>query len=108
VSRRRRRYRVTDQAKTDLLDIARYMSQNRAGASIRVLEAIKAAFRALSESPGMGTACEFLSAGLRRFSPRRPAHNYVIFFRDNEADAVIEIVAVIHGARDAQSALVNR
>jgi toxin ParE1/3/4 len=93
-------FRLSQQAQEDIDAIWNYIAienNNPAGAR-RVLNRFFDAFTFLAEHPGGGTAREDLRPNVRLFSPRRPAHNYVIFFYPIHGG--IEISAVIHGARD--------
>jgi plasmid stabilization system protein ParE len=67
-------------------------------ASRRVVEALSNAFAALAQNPDLGERRDDVAPGLRAFSPRRPAHSYVILYY--ETNDGVEISAVTHGARD--------
>jgi toxin ParE1/3/4 len=60
----------------------------------------------LAEHPETGTLREDLRPNLRVFSPRKPAHNYLVFFYP--IDDGIEVNTVVHGARDYPSLLGQR
>ena len=73
---------------------ARSIAQHDVAAAERLLDAIDSRCRLLAEQPGLGTLREDLAPRLRFF----PAGNYLIFYRSG-ADG-IEIIRVLHGARD--------
>lgn len=93
-------------ARQDLLDIFRHYARD---AGLRVAQRFfaqaEATFTRLAGMPGMGTPYEHdhpALAGLRYFPVSRFG-NYIVFYRP-VADG-IEIVRVLHGARDVASIL---
>ncbi|MBE9036011.1 type II toxin-antitoxin system RelE/ParE family toxin [aff. Roholtiella sp. LEGE 12411] len=86
--------RVTDQAKTDLIDIWLYISQNNESAADTLIDKITGKFDELLANPGMGRERIDIVPLVRSF----PVSNYLIFYRLIEQG--IEIVRVIHGARN--------
>jgi toxin ParE1/3/4 len=90
-------FRFTRQAASDLEDIQDYIAPKNLAAAIRVVRQIEERCRMLGNFPGMGSSCEDLAPGMRK----SPVGNYMIFFRP-AADG-IEIVRVLHGARDFPS-----
>lgn len=90
---------VSPATRDDLDGIWDYIGiQNDApDAARRLLERIEGTFERLASVPGMGTRCEWLRPGLRRF-PVRP---YVIYYSPIQDG--VEIERVIHGARDVES-----
>ncbi len=87
------RYRLSIEADANLEEIA----EERTGA-VAILEALHSTFQVLADHPGVGTFREDLLAGIRVFSPPRPANDYVVFFYPLPKG--VEIAAVIHGSRD--------
>src|SRR5580698_9750662 len=89
-------------AKRDVLDLFDHISLDNEGAALRFLSATESGFRDLAQNPTMGAACEYRGArgkGLRRWRVKG-FENYLIFylaFSDR-----IEIVRVLHGARDIE------
>lgn len=85
-------------ARHDLSDIWDYISQDSEEAATRTIQAIYEQCCALASSPRMGRSRgKELGEGIRSF----PTGNYVIFYW-LIADGV-EILRVLHGARDTQS-----
>ena len=84
-------------ARSDLAEIWEYISEDSDVRADAFIDAIDKKFRALAERPMMGRAREELASGLRSF----PVGRYVIFYRPLEAG--IEIIRVLHGARDLDS-----
>jgi toxin ParE1/3/4 len=87
-------YRVSDAASADLVDIWLFIAQDDAHAAARFLRKLVSRFPTLASMPDMGRRREELADRLRSF----PVGNYVIFYRPMERG--IEIVRVLHGARD--------
>ncbi len=78
----------------DLVEIAVHLYRQNPVAADRVLDRIEKKCRSISDFPEMGRRREELGKGLRSF----PVGKYVIFYRPR-ADG-IEIIRVLHGARD--------
>lgn len=91
---------VSRRAVDDLEMIADYIGQRNPNAAERVLEALHQSFQTLCRLPRAGLQLNRIRLGLRAFPAQRPADQYVIFFVFREADDVVEIETVIHGARD--------
>jgi len=92
-----KRYQLSGPAQRDLREIGGYIAQDNTAAALRFLELLRAKCESLGEMPGMGREREELGAGLRSFAAGR----YVIFYREREDG--IEVVRVLHGARDVDS-----
>ena len=93
----------TPQARTDLLEIADYLAQGTLETAFRFLDAAEVAFELLAGMPELGTLCRFKSpqaAGLRVW-PIKAFENYLIFYRPTTEG--IDVIRVIHGARDIES-----
>lgn len=82
------------QARGDLLEIWLRIARDNPDAADHLLARIHRAAARLAEFPGMGRLRPELAPGLHSFA----VGNYVIFY--HEASAGIEIVRVLHGARD--------
>jgi toxin ParE1/3/4 len=87
-------YRVSDLAKSDLDEIWFYIAQDNPDAADKFIRAIVSRFPKLAAIPELGRQRKELSSRLRSFS----IGNYVIFYCPGESG--IEIVRVLHGARD--------
>ena len=92
-------------AKRDALRIFVYIGEQNMDAAERFLRALNDDIKKLSDMPGMGARREFTSrqlANLRSW-PISGFENYLIFYRfDKET---LQILRVIHGARDLERAL---
>jgi toxin ParE1/3/4 len=90
----------TVEARRDLVEIVAYLAERSQAAGRRFRAAAEATFERLAKTPGIGT----------RYETDNPAHedlrycivskfrNYVVFYRPT--DDGIEVVRVLHGARD--------
>ncbi len=95
----------TPAALADLDDIGAFIGQDSLRAELRFYDAAEAAFERLAETPGLGAVLSYadpLITGLRRWRIPRFT-NYLIFYR--VTDEAIEIVRVLHGARDIERIL---
>src|SRR5947208_1120246 len=99
-------YRLTRRADADLEDITDYLTEHSPSAVNRVLSALKRAFRFLADHPDAGSLRDELKPNLRSFTPRKPAHGYVVYFRRHRVG--IQIAAVLHGSRDVETELLGR
>jgi len=87
-------YRVSDAARLDLEEIWLFIARDDPRAADRYLRYIVSKFTVLASMPYMGRQRDQLTPGLRSF----PVRNYLIFYRPR--DNGIEVVRVLHGARD--------
>lgn len=92
--------RRTPRAKRDLAEAATFIARDNLGAALRFLEAADEAMQKLAEMPGMGRARDFdnPSFGDVRSWPIKRFDNYLLFYRPIAHG--IEVLRVIHGARD--------
>ena len=81
-------------AKSDLIEIWNYIADDSEARADAFIDMIDQKLLALALNPDMGRAREELAEGVRSF----PAGRYVIFYR--VISNGIEIVRVLHGARD--------
>lgn len=84
----------------DTEGIAGYLAQQSIDVAERFLDACRADFQRLAEMPGAGRIREFLNpktANIRSW-PIGGFRNYLIFYRPIEDG--VEILHVLHGARD--------
>lgn len=91
------RIRQRPQVQLDLADIWDYIADDSVQSADRLLDQIAAKLGLLAENPLLGRAREELMPRLRSF----PMGHYVIFYMPQ--DDGIEVVRVLHGARDIQS-----
>ena len=100
-----RRLEVTQAADQDLEEIAVFIGRDNPAAASRFIASAHAAFRHVLEMPNLGSrilADDKRLEGLRRGRIARFS-NYLIFYGVTEE--VVEIVRVLHGARDIERAL---
>jgi len=83
--------------KTDLVEIWEYIADDSEAYADIFIETIDRKFLALAEQPSIGRARDELEIGLRSL----PVGRYVIFYR--QITQGIEIVRVLHGARDVET-----
>jgi plasmid stabilization system protein ParE len=95
-----KRYVLTPSAKRDVNDIWDYIANDNIEAADRVLEALESAMVKLAKSPGVGHWREELTDKRHRFFL---VYSYLIVYR-HEAKP-LQIVRVLHAARDVQSIL---
>lgn len=92
-------------AKRDVLRAFVYIGENNLDAAERFLAAFDRDVRRLAEMPGIGARREFANPKLAdlRSLPITGFTNYLIFYRYD--DQHVQILRVIHGARDVERAL---
>jgi toxin ParE1/3/4 len=89
--------RITPRATLDLIEIWSYIADDSVENADIFVDQLNEAMQKLCHHPGMGRQREELAPRLRSF----PYQRYVIFYRaDSNA---LEIVRVLHGARDVES-----
>src|SRR5579859_6175738 len=91
---------LTPRAENDLNQIWDYIADDNIEAADRVLNALEAAFIKLTKTPGMGHVREELADRKYRFFV---VYSYLIVYR-YETDP-LQIIRVLHAARDVQSIL---
>jgi len=84
----------TSAAKADAREIWAYIAQDNPEAADRLLDRFDKLFRVLASQPLVGKSVEELVPNLRFV----PIENYLIFYRPTKER--IEIVRILHGARD--------
>ncbi|RCJ37990.1 plasmid stabilization protein [Nostoc minutum NIES-26] len=88
---------ISTEAKGDLADIWLYIAQDSERAADAIIDKIMQKFDELLANPGIGRARSELAPELRSISVGK----YLIFYRS--IPEYVEIVRVIHGARDIES-----
>jgi toxin ParE1/3/4 len=94
---------VRESARRDLAGHAVFLTRTSDLVSARFLDAARRSFVRLASMPAMGAAYDALSPslrGMRRFRVEN-FEDYLIFYRP--VDRGIEVVRVIHGARDIEA-----
>jgi toxin ParE1/3/4 len=84
-------------AEEDLIDIWTFIAKDSVTAADQVLDRIDEVCARLADQPRMGRSRNDLAAGLRYFV----ADAYLVLYR--VAGGGVEIVRVVHGARDLPS-----
>ncbi len=87
---------LSPSARRDLLEIFYYIREDNPPAALAFVRKLRERCDFLARFPAMGSMRDDLLPGLRCLTVR----NYVLYFRAS-ADG-IEIVRVLHGARDAE------
>jgi len=90
-------YRLTAGARRNLTEIWSYIAVDNFEAANQLIDTVFERFESLAQMPLSGRARSEVRPGLRS----TPVGNYVIFYRP--LDEGIEIVRVLHGARDIES-----
>jgi plasmid stabilization system protein ParE len=93
-------YRLTHSARRDLEKIYDYIAEDSLQAAGRMIDRFTAAFRKLAETPGLGHFREDLTREPFRFWA---VGSYLVLYRP--ATHPLEILRVIHGARDVRAIL---
>jgi len=97
------RFALTAQARLDLFEIWNYVADDSIDAADRITERLHEAFQKLAEMPHMGHRREDLADSRHRFWS---VFSYVIVYRPDTQP--MQIVAILHGARDIQAFLAAR
>lgn len=90
-----RRLVVTPLARSDLIEIGRYIARDSVAAADRLVERLDAVARLFAEHPGMGRPRRDVPRPDLRAFVVRP---YIIFYR--ELSDGIEVVRIVHGRRN--------
>ena len=88
-------------AEQDLNDLAGYILEYDLETALRFVDAVEKTCKLLAEMSGMGHVFLITNAALqdvRMMRVGKPFSAYLIFYR--EVQARIEVVRIIHGARD--------
>jgi antitoxin ParD1/3/4/toxin ParE1/3/4 len=94
------RFILTPRAEQDLGDIWDYIAEDSVDAADRVLAAIEATLKRLAENPHIGHIREDLADRRHRFWV---VYSYLIVYRFEMRP--VEVIRVLHAARDVQSIL---
>jgi plasmid stabilization system protein ParE len=94
----RRRFVLTPQAREDLIGIWSYIAEDSVDGADQVLARLYDAFTRLAEAPGMGHCRLDLADARHRFWT---VYSYVVAYRWDTAP--LEIIAVVHGARQLEA-----
>lgn len=96
----RRKIIEREEAADDAMGIAAYIAARNFDAGLRFLDAVDRDYKRISEFPGIGTlrTCRRPELAGLRSVPVSGFRNWLIFFLSREGE--VEIVRVLHGARD--------
>jgi toxin ParE1/3/4 len=89
-------FRVSERARNDLAEIHAYISRDKPVAATRFVDGFFDLFKLLATNSGLGQDRGELRVGLRSISHG----NYVVFFYPATGGDGVEIVSILHGARD--------
>jgi plasmid stabilization system protein ParE len=98
----RRRYELAPEARQQLEAIGDYIAEDSIGAALKVLDALEESFGVLAENPGIGHTREDLTDRPVKFWR---VFSYLVIY--NPASNPLEIISVVHGARDVGQLLKN-
>jgi toxin ParE1/3/4 len=93
-------YILTPLAQQDLIDIWDHITKDNLNAANRVLQRLELAMRKLARTPGIGHSREDLADRRQRFFL---VYSYLIVYRPETKP--LQIVRVVHAARDIQALL---
>jgi toxin ParE1/3/4 len=98
---------IRPQARLDVVELATYIGRDNVAAANRFLDACETTFEFLSESPQIGTIYRTKNARLAalRVFRVRGFPNHLTFYLERASG--IEIVRVVHGARDLETLLLD-
>lgn len=89
----------TRRARRDLVEIGEYIAADSPRAGDRVIDTLMDRAILLSANPQIGSLRTEIAEGMRLF----PVGNYLILYRETATG--IEVVRVLHGARDLERLL---
>jgi toxin ParE1/3/4 len=91
------KHRISPRASADLIEIWSYIADDSVANADAFIDRLYQSIQALARQPGLGRHREELAPGLHSI----PFGRYIIFYR--AVTGAIEIVRVLHGARDIES-----
>jgi plasmid stabilization system protein ParE len=100
------RYDLTPLARADIFEIWAYIAEDNEEAADRVEQAIYRACEFVGQSPLRGHSRKDLTPRTLRFWTLTRYPNYTIVYRPDTAP--VQVVAVLHGKRNAKRILKNR
>jgi toxin ParE1/3/4 len=89
--------RISPRASEDLTEIWSYIADDSVANADAFIDKLYETMEVLSRQPGSGRRREELASGIQSF----PFGRYIIFYR--AVTSGIEIVRVLHGARDIEN-----
>ena len=88
--------RISPRANSDLIEIWSYIADDSVANADAFIDELYETMQLLADKPGSGRRREELAPGIQSF----PFGRYIIFYR--VVNSAIEIVRVLHGARDIE------
>ena len=89
--------RISPRASSDLIEIWSYIADDSVANADTFIDKLYQTIQTLANQPGSGRRREELAPGILSF----PYGRYIIFYRASQN--AIELVRVLHGARDIQT-----
>jgi toxin ParE1/3/4 len=89
--------RISPRATADLLEIWSYIADDSAASADAFVDKLYETIQTLGRQPGLGRRREELAPGIQSF----PYGRYILFYR--VVPSAIEIVRVLHSARDIEN-----
>ncbi|HEY2117993.1 MAG TPA: type II toxin-antitoxin system RelE/ParE family toxin [Candidatus Acidoferrum sp.] len=90
-------FHISPRASEDLIEIWNYIADDSVASADAFIDKLYQTIQVLGRQPGSGRHRKELAPGIQSF----PFGRYVIFYR--AVKSAIEIVRVLHGARDIES-----
>jgi len=91
-------FNVLPDARQDIKSCGDYLAERSFSAACRFADAVEATIQMLLRNPELGERLHSDPTGRIRYRTVLDFKHYLIFYR--RADSVLEIVRVLHGARD--------
>ena len=98
-------YQLAPEAVDDLINVQEFVSADSPRAADKVIEDCFSAFEHLARWPRAGHTRRDLTDKDVLFWP---VASYLIVYRVRDASPMVQIIAVLHGARDVPAVLVRR
>ena len=89
--------RISPRARSDLIEIWSYIADDSVANADAFIDKLHGTIQVLAKQSGSGRHREELAPGILSF----PFGRYIIFYRASQG--AIEIVRILHGARDIQT-----
>ena len=102
----KRAFVIWPRVEEDLTEHFAFIARDKVAPAQRLLEVARESFELLGERPWIGLPWNFKRPqlhGVHFYSMPSPYRSYVVFYRVKREG--IEILAVLHGARDMEAAL---